>query len=308
MKLYLLLWLWVQAQVCLVKIPTIEMPSQLNKIAFGWHGEVYTGQLNQKKVILKKIVTGKMLEYRQKGLYREACFLAQLSPSPFFPNLYGMASKSDLVMEYIDGIPGVKFMRLKNRKDYMAAVKYVFRQMVLAAQSMAQHKVVHSDLYLRNVMITPNLDVKIIDFGNAFQQGERISPTRITGKAPEMLVPGLKATFQSITYVLGVFLHQMVKGRASTLDGLTPFAPGRRTGHAQVDDLLNKLWSIRPNQRPSYEEILAHPFVARTIKPLTPYFTEQEIAQNNPHSKFCQQKHEDLPWYCYLLVQLDILE
>ena len=160
---------------------------------------------------------------------REGNMLARLS----HPNIArlldaGVAAGSQpyLVLEYIDGVPidvwcdqrslGIE-ARLRLFLEVLAAVAHAHSNLIL-----------HRDLKPSNILITPNSEVRLLDFGIGKlieDQTGAASPTELTqlaGRAftpdfaaPEQITQGDVTTATDV-YALGVLLYLLLTGRHPT--------------------------------------------------------------------------------------------
>jgi serine/threonine-protein kinase len=126
-----------------------------------------------------------------------------------------------LVMEYIDGQSITRWAdeRRLSRRDRVALVQ----QVCAAVQSAHQGLVVHRDLKPGNILVTPEGQVKLLDFGIArllTPEGDSSQPLTFAGHrsftpdyaAPEQ-VRGLPVGTTADIYALGVVLFELLTGR-----------------------------------------------------------------------------------------------
>lgn len=124
-----------------------------------------------------------------------------------------------LVLEYVDG---------RSFRDYLSEHKRLapdvaagFAKQIASALDYAHaHRIYHRDLKPENMLITPEGQLKIIDFGIAYLQGAR----RLTWKwlsnsvgTPDYMSPeqiqGGRGDSRSDLYALGIMLYEMLAGR-----------------------------------------------------------------------------------------------
>jgi serine/threonine-protein kinase len=124
-----------------------------------------------------------------------------------------------LVLEYVDGRSFRDYLG-RNRK-LSPEVSVGFASQLASALDYAHgHHIYHRDLKPENVLITPDDQLKIIDFGIAYLQGAR----RLTWKwlsnsvgTPDYMSPeqiqGGRGDARSDLYALGIMMYEMLTGR-----------------------------------------------------------------------------------------------
>ncbi|NOT37387.1 MAG: protein kinase [Saprospiraceae bacterium] len=148
----------------------------------------------------------------------EARLAAKLS-HPTIAQIYNFIHDGDeyfIVMEYIQGTPLDVYLRQNKTIVFNSALQIIHK--VLAGLSHAHQKtILHRDIKPGNIMLLPNGDVKLMDFGIAKISGA----TKLTGigkiigtmeyMSPELL-KGEEASIQSDLYATGITLYEMITG------------------------------------------------------------------------------------------------
>ncbi len=206
-----------------MQVPYLERYEILQTLGQGGMGVVYLAR--QKK--LDRLVAIKAIspylaqepEIRER-FASEASVLARLS-HPNIVTLYDYIEEPDslyLVMEYVEGKPLSEI--LKAGPLPLESVRKYFYQ-VLDAFTYAHSKgVIHRDIKPSNIIITPEGQVKILDFGVAKILSADHSQTR-TGMrlgtlmymSPEQVKGEKNIDARSDIYSLGVVLFEMLTGR-----------------------------------------------------------------------------------------------
>lgn len=138
--------------------------------------------------------------------------------------------------------------------------------------------IIHRDLKPENVLLSDTMHVKLTDFGTAkrLKEGEdRVRTASFLGTAeyiaPECLDEEPLVCRASDLWALGCIIYQMLSG-SPPFHGDTQFLtfeqvksgkisyPPHFPYHARL--LIEKLLSIDPDGRPTYQEIKSHPFFA----------------------------------------------
>jgi serine/threonine-protein kinase len=124
-----------------------------------------------------------------------------------------------LVLEYVDGQSFRDYLNKHHRLAPDVAVGFA-KQIASALDYAHGRHIYHRDLKPENVLITPEGQLKIIDFGIAYLQGAR----RLTWKwlsnsvgTPDYMSPeqiqGGRGDARSDLYALGIILYEMLAGR-----------------------------------------------------------------------------------------------
>jgi eukaryotic-like serine/threonine-protein kinase len=266
----------------------------VDHLARGGTGEVYVGfdeQLNR-KVALKAIRKRYRLDQEAKArLLREARILSRLD----HPNIcrihdYVTAAERDfLILEFI---PGKNLRVVLGDKLERAEAIRIALQLADVLQAAHGKGVIHRDLKPENVMLTPDGDVKVLDFGLARRlesdltetlsgarlgdyEAHREPPTedvrtrlgRVLGTmgymSPEQ-ARGQPVTSASDIYSLGLVLQEIFTGERPFLRSGTPREQLLRAAEAEtlpvsgvdadLQALIERLKARQPSARPSASE------------------------------------------------------
>ncbi|XP_058534974.1 serine/threonine-protein kinase MARK2-like [Ochotona princeps] len=148
---------------------------------------------------------------------------------------------------------------------------FLFCQTLSAVHYCHRHSVVHRDLKLGNLLLDANLHIKLADFGLSCRitEGQQLDTFCGTPQycAPEMFLHKSYDGFKADVWSLGVILYTMLMGSlpfhgknqqelgACVLRGRY-LLPGHISSALQ--ELLRKLLSLNPNERPTVQEIRGH--------------------------------------------------
>lgn len=139
-------------------------------------------------------------------------------------------------------------------------------------------KIIHRDLKPENVLLSDSLHIKLTDFGTAkrLKEGEdRVRTASFLGTAeyiaPECLDEEPLVCRASDLWALGCIIYQMLTG-SPPFHGDTQFLTFELVKAGKVSFtphfpyqarlLIERLLSIDPDARPSYQELKDHPFFA----------------------------------------------
>ena len=185
------------------------------------------------------------------------------------------AGRPCIVMEYVDGLTLEERLRRDGALPFEEALP-LFRELVAAIGYVHGCGVVHRDLKASNIKITSAGQIKILDFGIAYEE-HAAGLTRVghvigtlENLAPEQAI-GAKGDARSDIWALGVLFYQMLTARMpfedSEVDRLTTkILTGRYTGVRQLvrgippgaERVIGRCLSRQPSDRyPNTAELLA---------------------------------------------------
>ncbi len=157
--------------------------------------------------------------------------LAQLN-HPHIARLYDAGAFADgapwIVMEFVDGVPISEFCRARGLA--IAERLRLFRDVCGAVQYAHRHLVLHRDLKPSNILVTPDGQAKLLDFGIA-KQLESHDAAVATRTGLQLMTPayasperlrGAPAGIDADVYSLGVILYELLADRL-------PFEVANRT-------------------------------------------------------------------------------
>ncbi|MGN0696904.1 MAG: Stk1 family PASTA domain-containing Ser/Thr kinase [Oscillospiraceae bacterium] len=201
-------------------------------IGMGGMADVYKAE----DIVDKKVVAVKILkkEYADNDDFvrrfrNESKAIAVLS-HPNIVKIYdvGFTDKMQfIVMEYIDGITLKEFMEQQGVLKWKDAV-YFITQILRALQHAHDRGIVHRDIKPQNIMLFPDGNIKVMDFGIARfarEEGKTMSDKAIGSVhyiSPEQ-ASGDVTDERSDIYSTGVMLYEMLTGR-KPFDADTPVA------------------------------------------------------------------------------------
>lgn len=169
-------------------------------------------------VALKLLRHGLYSPDAQRQFRRERLALSQLNHPGIARLIEGGITDAGLayiVLDLVDGIPLTDYA-CKNTLDLRARLA-LFLQVCRAVEAAHRALIVHRDLKPSNVLVTPDGQVKLLDFGIAkLLQGDDETQTRLPAFTPSYAAPEQKAggivTTATDVYALGILLGQLMTG------------------------------------------------------------------------------------------------
>ncbi len=207
---------------------------------------------------------------------REARAVAQLS-HPHIVTVIDAGEEPDgagaatpyIVFEYVEGETLKQLVRRNGPLEPGAAIAYAI-EIARALGAAHEHHIVHRDVKPQNVLLGPDGEAKITDFGIArtlTEQGLTLEG-RVLGTtdyvSPEQAL-GQRVTGQSDIYSLGVVLYEMLTGSVP-FTGETPVVVAMRHVREEVPDVQ-----------------LARPEVSAASAAVVDRATAKDLARRYPH-------------------------
>jgi eukaryotic-like serine/threonine-protein kinase len=234
----------------------------------GGMGIVYRGYdvLLDRPVALKVLNATGLAAGGKARLLIEARAAAKLN-HPNIVTVYDVGESDDVLFLVMELVPGETPGRA-NPLDFEATLVLI-RQVCAALEHAHAAGVIHRDLKIENILLTPTHTVKLMDFGLArlresphlTQDGALIGT--FLYMAPELLM-GEEASVQSDLYALGVMFYQLICGQPPfkgadplTLISqhlhVTPVPPSTYNPDIPlgIETLILKLLAKQPDDRPA---------------------------------------------------------
>lgn len=251
-------------------------------------------QLNRTVAIKLLLNEGDITGDKLARFRGEARSVARLN-HPNIITLYDYAEENGRPYLVIEYIPGMDLWELDNQQapkllPFEQALP-IFDGILAALQYSHAHKVIHRDLKPENVMITPDEQVKVMDFGLARIEGQsRLTQDGLVAGTAAYLAPELAqgelGDHRVDLYAMGVIMYEIVTGRRpfSGDDPLTivsqhihaPVVPPQHYNAAIPNDLqeiILKLLAKKPDDRYTVADE-----VRRDIAPILEHLTSSDGA------------------------------
>ena len=222
-------WMRDQRQTGSVEGTELGPYRVIREIGRGGMGEVYLAEKTSapytQHVALKILKAGLHGPHAVERFARERRILARLSHPAVAPLLDGGVAPDGrpfLVLQYVDGLPITRAAD-ERRLDVRSRLRQ-FLQVCRAVQYAHARLIVHRDLKPSNILVTPDGDVRLLDFGIAkilepepAEDDEGMTRGQLAPMTPERAAPeqlrGESPSPATDVWALGVLLHELLTGR-----------------------------------------------------------------------------------------------
>ena len=228
--------------------------------------------------IISKYPTGSQLIFeagRIKHSVEREIVIMKLIDHPNIMRLYDVWETSTdlyLIMEYVEGGELFDYLCNQGRLPTSEALTY-FQQIISAVHYCHRFNIAHRDLKPENLLLDPNKNIKLADFGLAAYGANDGMLETFCGSphyaAPEVISGQVYNGSCSDTWSCGIILHALLTGRLPFHedDGdalhkkiiLAEF-PMPDDIDPQAQDLLSKMLEKDVTKRISITDVLRHPF------------------------------------------------
>lgn len=250
-------------------------------VASGTNGKVIKGKWKNQEVAIKEIsdVKPALVDPSSKIKYNEFHILELLMKlNPSMPNIietYGYALNKDSIYFVMKYFPlGDLSAHIESKKPLTGKFRHDMALGVIEALEFLHNlKIVHRDIKSKNVLISPEMQPILIDFGFAIQLGdnnqydvdEKVSVGSPRWMAPEA-IKGQSITQAVDVFSYGIVLWELVTRLLPYPDINSPFSIMRKAArgdHNQIPDqcpshlttLMQVCWRQEPKERPTAKEV-----------------------------------------------------
>lgn len=212
------------------------------------------------KTVAREITAGEMLQHDNIIRFQER---------------FETATAVYLVLEFFEGKNLHSILSARNFKPIPErSTNKMFRQIVSAVSFCHQQKICHRDIKLENLMLGPNRQVKLLDFGLCDIQPESgLSRYPVGSKrfvAPEvpsgLPYSGFAADIWSVGVVLFTLLHGYFPYTTTQFYCFSAGQPWTVSISSKVSDscrdLLTRMLVVDPSQRLTISQVEDHPWLA----------------------------------------------
>ncbi|KAI9260645.1 hypothetical protein BDA99DRAFT_88006 [Phascolomyces articulosus] len=273
-------------------VPTKMQWMRGELIGKGSFGRVYhalnvaAGEWIAVKEVDSPITKSDMLNDKMRSavdaLYREISLLEDLDHENIVQYLgYDYDEDEGHIHIFLEYVPGGSIFSAltKNGRFEEVLVQFFTRQILLGLEYLHDRNIMHRDIKAGNILVDQNGVCKITDFGLSKLSGqdEAYDPNSNTlmkgtvfWMAPEV-VKGSSYSAKIDIWSLGCTVIEMLTGKKPWLDlnmlaalyslGKYQAPPLPEEASDEAKDFLNQCFIINPDDRPTAQDLLVHPFV-----------------------------------------------
>lgn len=170
-----------------------------------------------------------------------------------------------------------------------------FYQLVSAMMYLRDINILHRDLKPENILINSIGELKLADFGWATNKPSNDNVGTTKYSSPEMIFDDKNYDYKTDVWSLGVILYEFLYGASpyeakkerkveEKIEKVFFKFPDKPVTSDKVKDLIRKILSKHPTQRPDYEEILEHEWLKPMIERNNDTNSELEIEFNSQYN------------------------
>jgi serine/threonine protein kinase len=197
-----------------------------DRLGSGGAATVYLGRDSETgRVVIVKLVHNHLVNDKFMGRFQREIELLQTLNNPYIVKLYDWALQeydaeanqplSYIVAEFVEGHTLADIIDTRGPLSETDALA-IGRQVAMGLDDVHQKGIVHRDIKSQNIMITPNNEAKIIDFGIAKGPGQATltASSHFAGTLyyapPEQILEAHGVDNRADIYALGVVLYEMM--------------------------------------------------------------------------------------------------
>ena len=197
-----------------------------DRLGMGGAATVFLGRdTSTGQMVIVKLVHPHLVNDQFIARFEREIDLLQQIDSPYIIQLYNWALRerdpelgetlSYIVAEFVQGHTLADIIDTRGKMEEQAALA-ITRQLALGLSEVHSKSIVHRDVKSQNIMITPENEAKLIDFGIAKgpEHATLTDPAHFAGTLfyapPEQILESHKVDQRADLYALGVVLYEML--------------------------------------------------------------------------------------------------
>ena len=263
--------------------PTNQKYKLIKEIGKGSFGNVYLAEdtTNNRKVAIKRIEKKKIVKntYLHQAFWKEIEIMkiCNCKNSVEFIELLQTQNNYNVVMELCDSDLH-NYLYSRSSGFSTEEIRNIMIQLNNVFKIMHSKNIMHRDLKLKNIMIKfPNIndrnnyEVKLCDYGFSKALDDSLVTSTHLG-TPATMAPEVIAdkayTCQADLWSLGIIIYQLMFkdlpylgfNEKQVLQKILARNPIKQPQDPLLKDLLNKLLTVEPEKRISWDQYFIHPF------------------------------------------------
>lgn len=248
----------------------------IEELGFGSFGKVFKAIHKQTGMIVALKITSKQDPMSLLSIRREYEVLRTID-HPYIASFFEYFENEDYCYLAIEYGGDINLLERLNEQEplHKDLMKKIFMQLSLAIDYLHNEKhIVHRDIKLENIILDDNCNIKLIDFGFAKEKMQEDSLlTTLCGSqqyiSPEIFLK-TGYTEKADIWSAGIVLYALITGRLpfdnpsqNILTKLIMYSPPMfpYDMDKSAQELIMKMLSKTPKQRPNTEEILNHKYL-----------------------------------------------
>ena len=260
------------------------------------------------KCVIKQILIEGMNQKEKNDVFNEAIILGKLDHQNIIKLFEVFESKVpnhslNIVTEYADDGDLSEKIKLRDNKPFSESeILDYFTQICLALKHIHEKKIIHRDLKSGNIFLMKSGLVKLGDFGIAKRFQNTMDKAKTMVGTPYYLSPEIFENkpydSKSDIWSLGILLYEMMALKMPFIANSLPmlsvkimkgnYPPPPSIYSKELREIVDKCLKIKPDNRPTIQEILKMPIIQNRIKNFL-----DEIQYNKEFSNSIAQRYKE---------------
>ncbi|OHT10072.1 CAMK family protein kinase [Tritrichomonas foetus] len=243
-----------------------------------------------------KIISKKNMEEKNlmKSIQKEIAILEELD-HPFIVKIHETFEYDDyivIIMDYCENGDLLSYATERGFKS-LYQMKKIVKNLFEAIQYLHVRGISHGDIKPENVLLDENMSPKLTDFGYArttLVAGDESKSGTLYYAAPELFHRGTFDTLKTDIWALGILLYAINELQFPYRDGdrkylVKQISTGKlnisHTMERSLKKLIRRCTNLKPESRPSIEELLSDKWLDEEVNVETNLFIDENILDEN---------------------------